>query len=367
MSEDPFSSKKLRSAKLKPLESTFLLEPRQSSPPHPVPGDGRRLNSILNTVVDAIITLDGEGIMQSVNAAAVALFGYARRELAGRSVSLILPEPWANRPSLPFLEAFQPGRPSQSGHEAIGRRKGGDEFPIELSVSEIEVGNRPLFTVIVRDISERRNVEASILEAGHQEQRRLGQLLHDGIGQQLAGVEFMSQALAQRLVALGLQEAGAARQITELIRQAIGQVRDLAQGLTPVLSEAEGLMVALRQLAEGTAAIYGVTCRFDCATPVLVTDNTMALHLFRMAQEATANALRKPRTRVVEIGLTESRDRYILAVRDDGEHGPESNAEMELRVMQYRTGVLGGSLAFQSHESGGTEMVCSVHKNAASS
>ncbi len=85
------------------------------------------------------------------------------------------------------------------GREVIGKRKDNSTFPMDLAVSEVLMGKRRLFTGIVRDLTDRKRLERQILEISDREQRRIGQDLHDGLGQQLAGIGFLSKSLEQRL------------------------------------------------------------------------------------------------------------------------------------------------------------------------
>ena len=219
------------------------------------------------------------------------------------------------------------------------------------------------------DITELRRLEQEILDISDREQRRIGHDLHDGLSQQLAGVEFMSQVLHQKLSGRpGLKpEAANAAEIARLVRESIAHTRDLARGLTPVVLESEGLMSALQELAAGTSRLFDVECVFHCATPVLIHDNAVATNLYRIAQEAINNALKHGKARRIGISLVESPDRVVLAVRDNGSGLPADAAHrrgMGLRIMHYRAGMIGGSLAVQRAPDGGTSVICSLQKTS---
>ncbi|NDE97712.1 MAG: PAS domain S-box protein, partial [Verrucomicrobia bacterium] len=110
----------------------------------------------------------------------------------------------------------------------------------------------------VLDITERRRLEQEVLNISEQEQRRIGQDLHDGICQQLAGIELMSQVLEQSLARKSKKLSTQAGQIAAHVRETISQTRMLAHGLCPVVLESEGLMSALQELAHTTTRIFGV-------------------------------------------------------------------------------------------------------------
>ena len=215
------------------------------------------------------------------------------------------------------------------------------------------------------DITERRRLEEEILNISEQEQRRIGQDLHDGICQQLAGVELMSQVLEQSLAAKSKKHSAQAGQIGAHVREAISQTRMLAHGLCPVVLESEGLMSALQELAHSTSRMFGVTCSLCCDRPVRVHDNAVATHLYRIAQEAVSNAIKHGKARRIEMVLTAKTDCVILAVNDDGCGIPSAphRTGAGLRIMQYRAGMIGGSVVVQRREPVGTSVVCSVHQH----
>src|SRR5205814_9358901 len=120
------------------------------------------------------------------------------------------------------------------GREVVGQRKDGTVFPVDLAVSEVRLGPRRLFTGLVRDLSERRRLEQEILDISDREKRRIGQDLHDSLGQLLTGIGFKSKSLENKIAARDLPEANAARQIADLVTQETSQARALARGLQPV-------------------------------------------------------------------------------------------------------------------------------------
>jgi signal transduction histidine kinase len=211
--------------------------------------------------------------------------------------------------------------------------------------------------------SERKHLEQQILEISEREQRRIGQDLHDGLGQHLTGIELMTQSLEQKLAAKAKPEAGQAAKIAQHVRDAIRQTRSLARGLSPVEMDANGLMSALHELAGNVQNMFRVECVFRCDKPVLVEENTVATHLFRIAQEAVSNAVKHGKASRVEIALNALPNELTLAVKDNGSGIPADVGHakgMGLRIMQYRAAVVGGSLTVQGKPNGGTTVVCSI-------
>ncbi len=125
-----------------------------------------KLAAILNTVVDAIITINEQGLVESLNPAAVKMFGYAPAEIIGKNISHLMPEPYSKEHD-EYLKRFLQTREPKvigKGREVTGKRKDGSTFPMELAVSETVVSGRRFFTGILRDITDRKASEALILQ-----------------------------------------------------------------------------------------------------------------------------------------------------------------------------------------------------------
>ena len=215
----------------------------------------------------------------------------------------------------------------------------------------------------VRDITRQVELEREILVIAERERQRIGRDLHDDLCQQLTGIEFLSQTLAGRLQLRGEQEAERAREIAQLIREAILRTRELAHGLSPVVLETVGLAGALQELAAQSRRLFNVDCRFHCRSASLNGGYSLGIHLYRIAQEAISNAVKHGNATRVDIGLGRNNGRLVLAVRDNGVGMPpklRKRKGMGLRVMRYRAGVIGGTLALQPNRNGGTIVSCSV-------
>jgi two-component system, LuxR family, sensor kinase FixL len=324
-----------------------------------------RLRAILATAVEGIITIDEHGIIESFNLAAERIFGYRAAEVIGKNVSLLMPSPHHERHDSYLANYRSTGQAKiiGIGREVVGRRKGGAAFPMDLSVSEVRLAERRLFTGVVRDITERKRLEKEILEISERERRRIGHDLHDGLCQHLAAIEMMSQVLEQKLSPRSREAARRAGEIAKNVREAIGQTRSLARGLSPVTLESEGLMSALQELAVNTEKIFGVACRLEGGPSLPVADQAVATHLFRLAQEAVANAIKHGRAKRIAIQLTKDRGRLILKVADDGKGFPAEippSKGMGLRIMQSRAGMMNGMLAIERNPGGGASVICSI-------
>jgi signal transduction histidine kinase len=217
--------------------------------------------------------------------------------------------------------------------------------------------------IFSEDITQRKNLERDIQLISEREQSRIGQDLHDSLCQHLAGIEFRLLGLKQKLVTKSKQESAEASALAKLVREAMDQTRTLAHGLSPVMVETEGLMNALRELAASTERTFNVSCSLNCPEPILIHNNAVATHLYRIAQESIHNAVRHGKAHFIVINLFTQNDRIILGVKDDGvglREAPHNHKGMGIRVMQYRAGMVGGSLVVQRDPAGGTSVICSL-------
>jgi len=250
--------------------------------------------------------------------------------------------------------------PVKVGRETVGVFECFALGPIERReslASLLEVVGMELGQVV-----ERRQLQEEYSEAVWQQQRVIAQELHDGLGQQLTGLGFMSQSLMEKLK--DSEEAKSAGRLTEGLKDALDHIRGLAKGVSPVAPESEGLRTALRQLAESTSETCRVPCRFDCPGNVLVDDNQVAVHLYRIAQEAVTNAVKHGRPSRISILLDSAPEGLRLEVIDDGIGMARKNGNSPgsgLRIMRYRAAAIGAALRVEDAPGRGTRVVCALN------
>lgn len=328
----------------------------------------RRYEQIVSSSSDMLSFVDRNCIFRAVNESYVDCLGMPQERIIGHTIEEVFGEEFYEEICGPAMEQCLAGREARYETEFHSPRKGACILDVRLTPHREADGLVSGAVINARDVTERRELEKGILDARHCEQQRIGRELHDNLGQQLTGIEFMSQALEHKLASAKNRHAADAAEIARLVRQAITHTRGLSRGLDPIMVESEGLMAALRDLAENTERVFSIKCHFDCPRPVYVKDNSTAIHLFRIAQESVNNAIKHGKPGRIEIALKDSGDRILLAVKDDG-HGlpdkPKKKAGMGLRIMQYRAGIIGGSLVIQRPAAGGAEIVCSVCRGQA--
>jgi len=327
----------------------------------------QRNRAVLETAVNAIITMNDERIIETVNSATERLFGYTREEMVGQNVKMLMPEPYAGLHDRYVENYKQSGKRKiiGIGREVVAQRKDGTIFPIDLSVGEVRLADgKRLFTGIVRDLTERKLLEDKILRISEEEQHRIGQDIHDDLCQQLAAIGCLAKVVQLRLKKSDSSAAADVDEIVQLLTSANQRAREMARGMVPVVLDSAGLMAALEDMARATQQIFKIDIVFHCHPPVEVSDNQLATQLFRIAQEGISNAVKHSHATQVELTLAEDHSGLRLVIQDNGNGLPEGRSGvvtgMGLLTMSRRARMVGGELSVANHPLGGTLVTCSI-------
>jgi signal transduction histidine kinase len=212
------------------------------------------------------------------------------------------------------------------------------------------------------EVEQRLQAEKTIIDISSREQRRLGEDLHDGLCQLLAGTRLATLEVKKRLEAKSIPEAADVATIESNMAEALAQADSISRGLYPVELETNGLMAALEELSAKISKIFPATCQFICWQPVLIPDSTVSLHLYRIAQEAVMNAIKGGKAKRMNIRLKRRGARVILSIADNvvGFQAQAPRHGMGLKIMNYRAKLIGASLQFKSHLHRGTVVTCSL-------
>ncbi|MCU0608672.1 MAG: sensor histidine kinase [Chitinispirillaceae bacterium] len=200
----------------------------------------------------------------------------------------------------------------------------------------------------------------AVVSISENEKRKIGQEIHDGLSQQLAGIGYLCKAQEQKAGRGDVLDKNELAFITHMVEEAIGQTRSIAKGLFPVHVDKLGLSLALSELADQTRKISQAECVLDLDPALPEFDIDTASHLFRIVQESLANAVKHGKANRVDVGLRKSAPEIILSVEDNGtgiEPSRRTNG-LGIRIMQYRATMLGGRLAVDRKETGGTIVTC---------
>ncbi|MFZ0292058.1 MAG: PAS domain S-box protein [Candidatus Sulfotelmatobacter sp.] len=320
------------------------------------------VSAILHTVGSLVVVLDPQNRIVRFNRACEQVTGYSFAEVEGKYLwdLCVVPEE-AER----FKAIVEQLRLENSGndYEMSWVTREGMRRLIAWSGTILPVEDESPTYIIATgiDITERKRLEKAILEISAAEQRRIGQDLHDGLGQHLTGIAFMSKVQEQKLADKGLAEACEAARIVGLVNEAINKTRQLAHGLLPVASDAHGLMSALRRWAAEVEDLFHISCRLHVDNPVLIYDANVSTHLYRIAQEAVNNAIRHGQAKNIEIRLSARKGKGTLRIENDGSALPENtmnHSGMGIQIMNYRARMIGGSLTVQPGGMFGVTITC---------
>lgn len=336
-----------------------------------------QLHGIIDSAMDAIITLNETQRVVLFNPAAEAMFQCSAEQAAGQSIEGFIPERSRVRHRM-LVEAFgatgATNRRMGAARPVIGLRADGSEFPLEASISQVTVQGRRYFTVIMRDITERQRamdelehanarltkLSRQILEVQEAERREIARELHDEIGQTLTAIKINVQGV-QRLIR---DEAGKKRleEVVELAGQTLEQVRGMSLNLRPSQLDDLGLEAAVRWNASRQAAATGMKLHFQSALGNGRLPGAVETACFRVSQEALTNVVRHAAAGNVWVALAVTEDKVELMVRDDGcgfdpvakRQRASAGASFGLLGMEERVKLTGGNLHIEATAGGGT-------------
>ena len=217
------------------------------------------------------------------------------------------------------------------------------------------------FQAVGRDVTEVKRLETQIREISQREQERIGHDLHDGLGQELTGLSLMLKSLEKDVASEARNLLPAVGALADTLNQCIAATRALAQGLSPVQLDRDGLVGALGHLAKNMGKIYGIPIQLDAPRRVALTDPAVAMDLYRIVQEAATNAVRHADAQHITILLQEDEGVLTVEIIDDGSgikaELPSSNG-MGMRIMRYRANIIGAALEIIQPRTGGTCVRC---------
>src|SRR3984885_723543 len=293
-----------------------------------------------------------------VNEAAVRQYGWSREEFLSSRVPILAP-PGAPRVLPP--PAGEGTEPAPEPFETRHRTRDGRVIEVEVWTRDIDLGGEEAELVFACDVTERRALGSALIDAIANEQRRIGQELHDGLGQELTGLALSARALATRAERERQPIADGLVQLAALAASCIQAARRIAQGVSP-LSDADGsLQNALESLA-ARSSFGNTVVRFRARLETSITlDLETGNHLYRISQEAVQNALKHAGSRVIEIDLWVRAHGLILTISDDGvglSRGGSTGGGFGMRTMRFRASSIGARLVVGARKGGGVSLAC---------
>jgi PAS domain S-box-containing protein len=332
----------------------------------------------------AILMFDREGIILTWNQGIETLLGYSREDIIGKSVSILYTAK-QRAAEAPELEMATTVRTGESDGVRVSVRKDGAEVVGHDTTTALCTTSGEVFgfAKVIRPLSEadsktaselaralaalhietehRQRLEVALLTAVEAERQRLGQDLHDDLSQRLTGISLMTRALAKEIDGKEPRLGRKLQEISKLLSDANECARSLARGLHPVTLAAQGLPAALEELASRVPV--DVTFRWPTSER-LDLEEPVALHLYRIAEEAVGNALKHSGANRITIKIDTPREGApALVISDNGrgfDPAGEKGAGMGLRNMQYRADAIHAVLTVESKPNRGTDIRCTI-------
>jgi len=340
-----------------------------------------RLDAIVRSAMDAIITVDAGQRIVLFNAAAERMFGCDAAQATGTPLDRFIPEQFRALHRQHVERFGRTGDTSRSmGPQTAlsALRTDGTEFPIEASISQATVHGQKLYTVILRDISTRlraqdeirraheqqRELSAAMLEVREAERTRIARELHDELGQALTGLKMDVELLASMAPAERtdlLERTGAMR---ELLNATVTTTRRISADLRPLVLDDLGLGAAAEWLVQNVVQRSGLACKLDVDPDCTQLGEPHASALFRIMQESLTNVVRHARARRVDVRLARADGVAVLTVSDDGV-GMDGGARAKprsfgLRGISERVLLLGGNVVITSAPGAGTVIIARI-------
>jgi PAS domain S-box-containing protein len=330
-------------------------------------------DDIIQHASEAIISTNDANTIVMANPSAAAMFGTTVDDMQGSQIArFINPQPGAaDGPVAHFGDGGRVGRRA-TDYAVSGIRAGGETFPLEGSVSTVMEGEAPIRTIIVRDVTNRHQVQqkltrshaqlrqlsAALQTIREEERTHIARELHDDLGQLLASLR-MDLALLQR------HQSGAADErlikgMDQNLLSAITSLRRIATNLRPRSLDEGGLFFALQGLRDDFVERYGIACMLYADEAELRLDDTASTAIFRIVQEALTNIARHADASTVTITLYRINGELLLTVRDDGRGIAAGDMEkaqsLGLVGMRERVWAMDGEITISADEPPGTRI-----------
>lgn len=333
----------------------------------------RRLNSIISSAMDAIITVDEKQNVVLFNTAAERIFKCAAAEAIGKPLDAFVPERYRHIHREHVRRFGEEGvTMRRMGGELVltGRRSDGEEFPIDASISNVTVAGRKYYTVILRDITERqRAAEAltrshrelqELYKAMHEvreaERTRIARELHDELAQWLTALKMDAAWIASRLPREHEQLVAKAERMKGVVDNTVAAMRRIAADLRPVMLDDLGIVPALENMLNDLSERTGIATTLAGDTTDLNLKEPFASAVYRMVQEALTNVARHASATSVDVRVHAHDGTVHLTVQDNGRgFTPDPNRKsFGVLGIRERARTLGGSAKIFSPPEGGT-------------
>jgi PAS domain S-box-containing protein len=347
------------------LESARALERSES-----------RLRGILDSAMDAIITVDEAQHIVIFNAAAEQVFRCPRDQALGAPLDWFIPERFrtGHRELVQrFGESAESSRRMGHARVVMGLRRNGEEFPIEASISHVSEGGQRFYTVILRDVTERVRAQEALRKsqdeiqklalaastAREQEKSRIARELHDELGQALTALKIDVAWLRENGGRPSQERLDKLESMHRLLDSTVAAARRISADLRPLMLDDLGLVAASEWLVQNFTQRTGIPCELVMGEGDLDLADPHATTIFRALQESLTNAAKHARATQVEVTLERDAGEIVLTVIDNGvgfSSGGQKPGSFGLLGLHERAYHLGGTMTIESAPGKGTRV-----------
>jgi len=302
------------------------------------------------------ITTFKEGRFIEVNESYTRLVGYTKEELIGEtttSIKFIID----NEEREKFInELMINGKLRDYETQVFSKVKGIRTF--SLSAEIIELQGEKCIILVGYDVSDQIRLEKEVLTIIGRERYKIGQYLHDDLGQHIVGIEALCAILESRMKAHESPDLDILYDINEYLREAHEKARDMASGLCPVRLEENGLSSAIEELASKISRMYNIKCEYlNYNSDIKIYNSQIAINMYYIVRESVNNAIKHGAASEISITYSSNSDTIFLLINDNGkgfEVSETESAGMGLNLIKYRARAIGGSVEINSEPDSGT-------------
>jgi PAS domain S-box-containing protein len=340
-----------------------------------------RMRGIVDSAMDAIITVDQDQRVVLFNRAAESMFRVTAGDAIGAPLATFIPQRFHDAHA-GHVERFGHGvaasRRMAEARIVTGVRSDGEEFPIDAAISHLREGDRTYYTVILRDVSAREKALAELTQSRRelselgmaaeatreQEKSRVARELHDELGQTLTMLRMdVAWCKAHLVQALPGAEAKLDR-MENLLKITVAATRRIASDLRPLMLDDLGLVPALEWLVQNMRHRAGLACELTLDDPAITLPPAQSTAVFRIVQEALTNVAKHARASRAEVSLRKIGDSLEVSVRDDGVgfavDEPRKPESFGLLGLRERISLLRGTASIASAPGSGTAIVVTL-------
>lgn len=336
-------------------------------------GADARLAGLLDSAMDAIITVDAEQNVILYNKAAEKIFGWPTHEMLGQPLTRLIPSRHQGAHGEQVRRFGQTGTTSRrmgDGTVLHGKRASGEEFPLEASISQLDTAHGKLYTVILRDVTERVRAGeelSAFASAAHaireSEKTRIARELHDELAQSLTAIKMDATWVREAMP----RDAGAVRdkldEMLGLLDTTVAATRRIASDLRPLLLDDLGLVPAIQWLTHNFSQRHGVPCRLSLDEDVELGE-PYATAVFRIVQESLVNVAKHAGASRVDVSIERTPAAVVLEVVDDGAgfslDAPRKTSSLGLMGLRERAKLLQGTVEIDTAPGRGARIRVSI-------